>query len=175
MQTFALVVAIYAASVLQTAGSDAIRVGEVAPDLLALLAAIWLVTACAKRGFAAAALSGLASDLIAPGPLGLGMTCFLLAGYGLVRLRTKVELHGSLAQAAVVWGAVTLMATGVAVAGWLAGAASVPLATVLARALGVGIYTGGLAWPLLMLVHGARGRLQPSVAHVEPSHLRSSL
>jgi rod shape-determining protein MreD len=147
---------VYAAAVLETSLTDAIRVGYVTPDLLALVAVIWILVTTGRRTFLVAGAIGLAADLISPGRLGAGMASFLLVGYGLTRLRTKLELEHLLWQVPLVGVSTTVLAAGQAMGSWLLGETAVPLTTLLVRALGVGVYTTGVAVPLLMVIGWVR-------------------
>lgn len=152
MRLLLLVPFVYAAAVLQTSLADAISVGHVTPDLMALLAVIWILVATGRRTFLVAGAIGLAADLISPGHLGLGMASFLLVGYGLARLRTKLDIEHLVGQVFCVGAATTVLATSQAIGSSLSGETAVPLATLLVRALGVGLYTAGMSVPLLMLI-----------------------
>jgi len=159
-----LVPIVYAVAVVQTSLADAIRVGHVTPDLMALLAVVWVLVDPGRRAFLAAGAIGLAADLISPGPLGVGMASFLLAGYGVARLRTRRDLEHVVAQVLCVGAATSVLATGQAIGSWLPGHTAVPLGTLLVRALGVGLYTAGVSVPLLLVIgwirepHRARRR-----------------
>ena len=139
-------------TVLETSLADAIRVGHVAPDLLALVAVIWILMTPGRRVFLVAGAIGLAGDLISPGRPGVGMALFLLVGYGLTRLRTKLQLEHLVCQVLCVGLATALLATGQAIGCWALGETAVPLPTLLARALGVGAYTAGVSVPLWMVI-----------------------
>ena len=151
---------LYLAAVLQTSLADTISVGHVAPDLLALLAVIWLLVTPGRRAFLVAGLIGLVADLISPGRLGLGMASFMLVGYGLTRLRTRLGLEHLAWQLPAVWLATTALAVSLATGTWLFGQAPLPLATLLVRALGVGAYTTGVSVPLLMIIGWTREPFQ---------------
>jgi rod shape-determining protein MreD len=152
MRLLFLLPIVYATAVLETSLADAIRVGHVTPDLLALLAVTWLLVARGRGAFLIAGVIGLAADLISPGRLGLGMASFLLVGYGLARLRAKFELDHLLWQVPAVCAATTVLAVSLATGRWLLGEAAAPLSTLLVRAVGVGVYTAGVSLPLLMII-----------------------
>ena len=152
---------VYLAAVAETSLVDVIRVGEVSPDLLALVAVVWLLTASGQRAFLAAGAVALVGDAIAPGRLGVGMAWMLLIGYGISRLRAHFQgatngrgFTGAqlLWQVPMVAAAVTVWAAAVGVTGRPLGDVSLPWSTLLARSAGVGIYTAGVALPLLMVV-----------------------
>jgi len=152
MRRLFLVPIVYAVAVLQTSLADAISVGHVTPDLLALSAVVWILVHPGRRGFLAAGAIGLAADLISPSHLGVGMASFLLVGYGVARLRTKLDLEHVVAQVLCVGAATTVLVTTQAIGSWLPGHTAVPLGTLLVRALGVGLYTAGVSVPLLLLI-----------------------
>ena len=152
MRFVLLATILYAAAVVQTSLADVISVGYVTPDLLALVAVIWTLLAPGRRTFLVAGLIGLAADLISPGRLGVGMASFLLVGYGLSRLRSRWEFERLVGQLTAVGLAATLLALAQAVGYWLLGATTVPPAALLARALGVSVYTTGVGVPLLMVI-----------------------
>ncbi len=91
MQYVLLLPILYLAAALETSLGGVVRVGRATPDLLALVAVVWLLTVGGPRGFLVAGAIGLVGDLIAPGRVGLGMASFLLVGYALSRLRTKTR------------------------------------------------------------------------------------
>jgi hypothetical protein len=170
MRVVLLSLIVYLAAVAETALVDVIRVGEVSPDLLALVAVVWLLTASGTRAFLVAAAVALVGDLIAPGRLGVGTAWMLLVGYGISRLRAHFQgatngrgfvgatngrgfVGVDLAwQVPMVAAAVAVWAAGVGLTARLLGDVSLPWSTLLARAAGVGIYTAGVALPLLMVV-----------------------
>lgn len=147
-----LVPVVYVAAVADTTLAERIQVGRVAPDLLALTAVVWLLLAAGPSAFLVAGAIGLVADLVSSGRIGLGTACFLLAGYALVRLRQRLALEALPAQLAVVFAAVALLSAGVGVGRWLLGETVVGPVTLLLGALGVGLYTAGVALPLLMVL-----------------------
>ena len=161
MRLVVLIPIVYVAAVLQTSLVEVIRIGRVEPDLLAMTALVWLLVAARPRGVLVAGLTGLAADLISPGRLGLGLACYLAVGYGLSRLRARVDLDSLSAQLAAVWGGAMLLALGEAVGRWLLGEPVPTLPASLAGALGVGLYTTAVSLPVLMVVSWIR---QPRLA-----------
>lgn len=147
-----LVVVVYLAAVVQTSLVDMLRIGHVTPDLLALTAVVWVLLAPGRSGFLVAGAIVLVGDLIAPGHLGTGAAAMLVVGYGLWRLQARAKLANLGAQLLAVWAAVTVWAIAVGCSGWLLGDVSLSLSTVAARAAGVGLYTAGVALPVLMVV-----------------------
>lgn len=156
MRFLILLPLLYAAAIVETSLADVIRVGHVTPDLLALVAIIWLLLVPGPRAFLAAGAIGLASDLIAPGRVGLAAACFLLVGYAVTRTRAKSRAEHLVWQVVMVWVAVTALAVALATGKWLLGEAPVALSILLPRALGVGMYTAGLSLPLLMVIRWIR-------------------
>ncbi len=161
MRILLLLPIVYFAAVVETSLVDVMRIGQVAPDLLALTAMVWLLAATGPRAFLAAGAIALAGDLIAPGRLGVGMGWMLLLGYGLTRLRARVKLDHLLVQVPAVLVTVTLWAVAVGLTGRLLGDVSVPWSMLLSHAAGVGLYTAALSLPVLMVAGWIR---QPYLA-----------
>jgi rod shape-determining protein MreD len=151
MRYLLLVPIIYIAAVLQTSLGGLLSVGHVGPDLMALAAIVWLLYDSQPRAFLAAAAIGLVADLIAPGRVGLGMACFLLVGYAVCRLRTKLPAEHLVGRATIILIAVGLISMAIGCVGPLLGQASPGLSQVVARSIGVGVYTAGISIPLLMI------------------------
>ncbi|MFH1264815.1 MAG: rod shape-determining protein MreD [Planctomycetota bacterium] len=156
MRPTLLLLIVYVTAVLETSLADAVRVGHVAPDLLALLAVVYVLSTPGRRAFLVAGAIGLAADLVSPGRPGLGVACFLLVGYALTRLRTKFPLDLLAGQVLAVGLGTTLLSTGLATGAWLFGEATVSLPTLLVRAFGVGLYTAGVSLPLWMILGWTR-------------------
>jgi len=179
MRVVLLLLIVYVAAVAETSLVDVIRVGDVTPDLLALVAVVWLLTAGGPRAFLLAGAVALVGDLIAPGRLGVGTAWMLLVGYAVVRLRGRFQgatnFRGFVGatdgrgfvgatdgrgfmrvdvlwQVPMVAAAVTVWAAAVGLTARLLGDASLPWSTILTRSAGVGIYTAGVALPVLMAV-----------------------
>ncbi len=161
MHFLILTLIVYLAAVAETSLVDVMRVGDVTPDLLALVAVVWLLTAAGPRAFLVAGAVVLVGDLIAPGRLGVGTAWMLLVGYGVTRLRVRfqgaTDGRGFMWQQLVwqvpcVWLAVTVWAAAVGLTGRLLGDVALPWSTLLTRAAGVGVYTAGVALPVLMVI-----------------------
>ena len=148
------------AAVLDTSLADIIRVGRVAPDLLAMLAIVWLLVVPGPRSFLAAGAIGLAGDLVSPGRVGLAAGCFLLVGYAVARLRARFALEHLVSQVAVVWAAVTALAIAMALGRWLLGEVAAAPSVLFLRSLGVGVYTAGVSLPVLMVIGWMREPLR---------------
>ena len=170
MRLLLLIAILYGAAVFETSLADVIRVGHVAPDLMALLAVIWLLLTPGRRTFLVAGAIGLAADMIAPGRVGVGTACFLLIGFALTRLRAKLDVEHLVWQVPVVSVSVTMLAAGLATGRWVSGETAIPLSTLLVRAVGVGVYTTGVSVPLLMLIGWLREPFGPAQKQVGQSH-----
>jgi rod shape-determining protein MreD len=147
---------IYVAGVLETSLGDVLQVGHVGPDLMALLAVVWVIWVPGPGAFLAAGIIGLASDFCTPGRLGLAMAAFLVAGYLLTRLGSRLPLRRIVLQVPTVFVSVTALALTLGVGYWLLGDSSSSLGTLSLRALGVGIYTAGLSVPVVMILSWTR-------------------
>ena len=152
MRTLLLVPIVYAATVIQTSLADVVQVGRATPDLLALVAIVWLLTAGGSRGFLAAGAIGLWADLISPGRVGPGMACFLLVGYAVSLLRRRMPLDHLVWQVAVVGLAVTVLEISIGTGRWLLDESTLAGQTLLWRAAGVGAYTAGISLPVFMVL-----------------------
>jgi rod shape-determining protein MreD len=151
-----LVVLVYVAAVAETALVDLMRIGSVTPDLLALLAVVWLIAADRPRAFLVGGAVMLVGDLISPGRVGLGAAWMLLVGFGVGRLHARVRLDNLAVRLAVVLVAVSVWAAGVGLVGRLAGDVALAWTTVFARAGGVGLYTAAVSLPVLMVLGWSR-------------------
>ena len=147
-----LIPTIYFAAVLETSLSPLVELHGVVPDLFALVAVVWLLRAGRERGFLTAAAIGLVCDLTAAGPPGIGMGAFALVGYGLGRLRDRLDLDHLLVQLGVMWSAVTAISLLEAAAWRLTSETTLAWPTLAVRAVTVGTYTAAVAAPLLLLL-----------------------
>ena len=152
MRFLILLLIVYAAAVVQTSLSAVWQVGHVAPDLLALVAVVWLLRAAGPESFLVAGGVGLAADLIGPGSLGVSLASFLLVGYAVARLRRKSAPQRLPWQVMAVCAAVTVLAACRAMGHWLLGEVSLSPPAILSRAAGVGLYTAGVSLPLWMII-----------------------
>lgn len=162
MRILLLAPILYLTAVLETSLADAVAIGYVGPDLLALVAVSWVLLSKSPRAFVTAGAIGLFGDLIGPGQPGLGMAVFLLVGYGVARLHARLALDHPAMQIGAVWAAATVTAVALGLGRWLMGETSVAPATLLARGLGVGLYTAAVAMPLLMAIGWLREPLLAS-------------
>ena len=160
MSYILLILATYLAAVLQTSLAPAFEVRHVMPDLFALTAILWLLLTGRPRGFVAVALVGLAFDLTSAGPFGIGLGLFAVAGYFVTWLRGKLDAKHLLLQLVIVWLATTAIALGEACVARLLGETTLAWSSLAVRAVSVGVYTTGIALPLLMLIGWCREALR---------------
>jgi rod shape-determining protein MreD len=144
--------AAYLAAALDTALAPTWTIGRSAPDLLALTAVLWNLAPGRSRPFWPAATIGLLADLLAPGRIGASMACFALAGYALAAYNTRLGAARSWTKAAI--AAVSVASIGLAsgLARRLLGELELPATELLIRSAAVGLYTGGVALPILMVL-----------------------
>lgn len=147
-----LILGTYLAAVLDTALAPAWAIGPTTPDLLALAAVVWTLAPGKPRTFLAAAAIGLFADLIAPGRLGAGTASFAIVGFGLIRLRPRTAMLPAWAKAAIVVPAVAAQVLGIGLLRRLLGEIDLGLLALAGRSAAVGVYTAGLALPLLMAI-----------------------
>ncbi len=143
---------VYLAAVIQTWFAPRWELLDAAPNLLALVAFVWLTQLPSRRGILMAALAGLVSDLNATTPPGLGMAVFACAAYGTVWIRQRISLDGFIAQLSTVWFA----AAGITLLQGLfikfSGAGVVPWNLLVQRSAMVALYTMIVAIPFLTFV-----------------------
>ena len=147
-----LAVAAYAAAALDTALAPSWAVGRATPDLLALVAVAWVLAPGRSRAIWPVAAIGLLADLLAPGRLGVGLACFAVAGYLLAELRPRLAMAPVWTRAATVALAVCAIALTGGVLRRLLGELDLPALAILGRSAAVGVFTGGVALPVLMLL-----------------------
>lgn len=151
-------------AVLQVTVVRFLTVGEVRPDLLALVVVAWSLIGGAAQGVWWAFAGGIAADLLGSASFGATTVSLLPIGLGF-GLRDRSSVEPSVVAAAVLVGAGALthhLAHAVVLV--LVGASLPPLGILVAGALGTGIYTGVLAllgYPLLRLLHRRTAR-QPA-------------
>ncbi len=151
MRWLSLILIVYVAAVIETSLVDVLRIGPLTPDLLALVALVWLLTETGPKAFVVAGAVAFMGDLIAPGRLGIGAAWMLLIGYGMTRLRTRFPLEHLAWQVPAVAVTVALWGAATGLTGQLLGDVSLSSPTILARAAGVGLYTAAAAVPVLMV------------------------
>ena len=152
MHMVLLALLVYVAAVLETSLVDVLRIGDAAPDLLALAAIVWLLTARGPRAFLAAGAIALAGDLLAPGRVGVGMFWMLLVGYAVTRLRARCKFDYLVFQVPTAFVAVTLWAIAVGASARLLGDVALPWWSIVVRGAAVGLYTAAVCLPVLMVV-----------------------
>ncbi len=156
MAYFLLIVFVYLAAVVDTALAEVLRVGSVAPDLVALVAVVWLLLVRSRWAFLAAGIVALLGDLIAPGRVGVGAAWMLLVGFGLSWLIPRVRSRALAVRLPLAAGAMTAWCLGVAATTIALGDAVLPPATQFAQALGAALYTSAVALPVLMVAGWVR-------------------
>jgi rod shape-determining protein MreD len=157
MRFVSLVTAAYVALAFDAALVDLIAVDRVVPDLLAIVALVWLLSCPASaQAVVAAAAIGLAADLAAGGRIGAGMASFACVGYAATKLRTKIDTDHPLVQTALTWPAATAIALAVAVARVADGELATPAWAAIVRSLFVGGYTAAASLPVWMVLSWIR-------------------
>ena len=91
MRYFAVIPVFYAAACLQTSLAEAVAIGRIAPDLLALVAAAIALVVGGNAGLALVAAIGLLDDLLASGRLGIATAAYLLAGWAAIELAERFD------------------------------------------------------------------------------------
>jgi rod shape-determining protein MreD len=152
MRFLLLAMAVYVAAVLQTTLVDGVRIGQSTPDLFLLAAIAWLLCGKERYGFLGAGLAGLAADLASPGRLGVGAAWLLLVGYAVSRVKVRFAVEHWTTQVPVVALATAVWAAAMGLTRWLSGEVAIGPAAVVQRALGVGLYTGAVSLPLLLVM-----------------------
>ncbi len=152
MRFLLLAMAVYVAAVAQTSLVDAMRIGPSTPDLLVLVAMSWLLAGSGRYGFLGAGLVGLAADLVSPGRLGIGAAWLLIVGYAVSRVKTRFGLEHWTTQVPAVALTATVWVAAAGLTRWLAGEIAIAPLAIVQRALGVGLYTGAVGLPWLMVL-----------------------
>ena len=88
--------AVYFLTVVQTSICPLLEIYQVTPDLLLLMPAFIVVSSNSPYRFLWGGWIGLIHDLITPGPLGLAMFAFALAGYLITRIQPQLYSQHSL-------------------------------------------------------------------------------
>lgn len=142
---------IYAVAVAETVWLDALSIGAVAPDLMALAAIVLAVSLATPYALVAAAMVGLAADLLTSGPLGAGMAAYALAAFALSCAGGSIARQNIVGLAVLVWPVVSIEVALVAVWQAVCGEPLPPPVDVIRRAFGVGAYTALVSLPVWMV------------------------
>mgnify|MGYP000881676352 FL=1 len=156
MAYVALIVCVYLAAVVDTALGDVLRIGEVAPDMVALTAIVWMLLARHRWSFLTAGVVALAGDLIAPGRVGVGAAWMLLVGFGLCWVLPKTRSRAWIVRLPLLAAAMIAWCLGVALTDSLLGNASRPVVSQLLHAIAAAVYTSAAAVPVLMVAGWGR-------------------
>ncbi len=92
MSPAALIPLIYLAAVLESWLLPHWEVAGAGPDLLVLVAFVWLTMSASRSAIVVVAIVGLVNDLNSAAPLGIGMGVFAVVGYCAVWLRRRLVL-----------------------------------------------------------------------------------
>jgi rod shape-determining protein MreD len=150
MRFLLLAIVVYLAAVLQTSLVDCVQIGQSTPDLFLLVAMVWLLAGTGHYGFLEAGLVGLAADLVSPGRLGDGAAWLLAVGYALSRIKARIGLTHWTTQVPALALATTVWVAAMGLTRWLSGEVPIGPLAIVQRALGVGLYTGAVGFPLLL-------------------------
>ncbi len=152
------------AAILQVTLVRFVGVGEMRPDLLALVVVSWSLVAGAAGGIWWAFAGGIAADLLGSAAFGATTVALLPVGLGFGLRDRSVGDPPLLAGAALVGaGALAHQLLQIVVLA-VVGASLPPLGPLLGSAIGAAVYTGVLAlgvYPLLRVVH-RRTRREPA-------------
>lgn len=155
------VMLVYLAAVAETAIAPLLRVGDTAPDLLALLAVVLALRWGNRYAFLGSGAIALAGDLISPGRVGLGAAWMLLVGFALGRFHRRWPLRHAPLQSAALLLAVAIWASGLGLSCRLLGAVETAIPTIICRAVYTGAYTAAVALPVLMVLGWWDERREP--------------
>ena len=156
MRLLVLTLAVYLAAVIDTSAYGLFEVRRVAPDLVAMVAAVWLLSGRGQWDFLVVGGVGLLADLIAPGRVGAGMAFYMLSGAVLVRLRGR-HTDNLPAGVLLVGGFVAVTSLGVATVQREIGLVEGPWSTLALHCGAVAVYTAGVSVPVLMVTRWCHG------------------
>lgn len=149
----ALVVWAYLAAAAQTTLAPSAELWAVTPDLLLVSAAVWVTAGRADvRGPRGAAAFGLASDLISPGPLGVGMAVGFVLGVAVLWARRKLEGDSLAVRLILAAGFVVAGSLALACIYTLAGSLTLAPKLAYARTAGAALYSVALAMGCIALL-----------------------
>jgi rod shape-determining protein MreD len=157
-----LIVSVYLAAVADTALSGLLRVGNVTPDLVALIAVVWVLLVRSRWAFLTAGAVALLGDLIAPGRVGVGAAWMLLVGFGLGLVLQRIRSRHLAVRLPLLLAAMIVWCVGVAATHGVLDETTAPLTIQLGRAIGAAVYTSAIAVPVLMVagwIRTERGEL----------------
>jgi rod shape-determining protein MreD len=152
MREFFLVPVVYVAALLDTWLAPRWEVRGITPDLLALVAFVWLAGTRNRYAFFAVALVGLVSDLNSFSPLGGGMAAFVVVAYLVMYLRRNLHLEGPFAQVLIVGGGASAVCFVQGIALRLMQHVDASLVRLVERAGLVGLYTAAVSIPIVMII-----------------------
>jgi rod shape-determining protein MreD len=162
MPVIFLIIFVYLAALLESWLAPQWEIRGIVPSLMALVAFAWLASARSQYAFLIVALIGLANDLGSSAPLGVGMGAFAIVGYLVIFLRRNLHLEGMFAQLTIVGFGTTATCALQGIALRLTGNVERPLLTVIEYAFLVGLYTTGLAIPVVMIVRWIKPKREQS-------------
>ncbi|NUQ37656.1 MAG: rod shape-determining protein MreD [Caldilineales bacterium] len=148
-----LTVMVYVAAAANASICSRVAIWGAPPDLLAVLAIIWMTLSGGQNSLVAVAALGLSHDLISGQRLGAGAACYLLAAFALESWQLRLAYrHTSLQKGAalVVLAGLELALTGIE---WLESGMGPALADALQHGLVAGVYSALVAGLALGLLH----------------------
>lgn len=151
-----LVAACYVAAILQATLDPVIGVGYLVPDWFALTALLVVLTVCRPRSLAIGLIVGLAADVSGVGPLGISTAMLLLTTVAVAHVRRKLHIEHPALQVPLLALAATTYTVGVVLVTMIATWSTAAGVASLLGALGVGLYTGAIALPVLLIVSWIR-------------------
>lgn len=143
----------YVAAAAQTTLAPSAELWAVTPDLLLVSAAVWVTAGRADvSGPRGAAAFGLVSDLISPGPLGIGMAVGFCLGVAVLYARRKLAGDALVVRLLLASAYVAAASAAMALVYALAGSLTLTPALACARTLGAALYSVVLAVACIALL-----------------------
>jgi rod shape-determining protein MreD len=162
-----ILITTYLAAVAETALAPVLTIHQVTPNLLALAAIVWLVSAAPSpwRIVEAAAI-GLVFDFNSGSHAGVGMASFSLLAFAILHARPIMRRLGPVEQSLACLPAVAALTLIVSFANRLFGHTVPPLSLVMLQAFGCGVYTAAIGLPVWMILDWRRDarRTRPAIA-----------
>ncbi len=152
MQAAALISVVYLAAVLQSALGPRWEVAGAVPNLLVLVAFVFVAVSQNQYALAIVAAIGIVGDLNSPGPIGMEIALFAVAGYGVLWLRQRLVIDHFPGRLAIIWFAATLITICEGIVVRFTTISPLPLGLLVQRSLLVGLYTMAAAVPVLMVI-----------------------